>query len=102
MNNAIKQASSSLWEWRIAIFWLCLFSFNALGTSLLAALTGANWSQMDMQTKVMIGISVFVNWSGTMMAFISKQAGRIKTTGEVFPIGQGDTQVFTKTNIETK
>lgn len=86
----------------MAIFWFILFSCNALGTDIMVALTGAVWANMDGQTRFMIKVAIFVNWSGTIMAFISKQANRIKKTGEFFP--ESDTTFVGKqtTNVTTQ
>ena len=94
MPEIIVKAKASIWEFRIAIFYFILFSGNCLGTAVLAGLTGVEWSTLDTQAKVLLGVAVAVNWSNTMLAFISKQATRIKQTGEVFPMG--DTQFISK------
>lgn len=96
MPDSIKNAGTNIWEFRMAIFWFILFSTNALGTAVIASLTGTDWETLDPQDKFMICVAVFVNWTGTIMAFMSKQAGRIKQTGQIFPIGTGDTQIITK------
>lgn len=94
MSEVISQAKASIWEWRVAIMYFILFSINSLSTVLLATLTGVNWTALPTQGKVMIVIAVIANWTGTIMAFVSQQAKRIKKTGDIF--SSGDTQVFTK------
>lgn len=94
MSELINKTRLAAVEFRMTIFWFILFSLNALGTSVLASLTGTDWATLDPQSKFMIVVAVLVNWTGTIMAFVSKQAGRIKQTGQIFPTG--DTQFFTK------
>jgi hypothetical protein len=85
MSELINRTKLTVIEWKMAIFWFCLFSLNALGSSIMAALTGAVWNELDSQSKFMIVIAVMVNWTGTIMAFISKQANRIHQTGNLLP-----------------
>jgi len=40
---------------------------------------------MDGQSKLLVFIGVIWSWTGTIMAFISNSASRIKQTGELFP-----------------
>lgn len=75
MKSIITQAKA----WRFAILWFVLFSLNALGTAIIAALTGADWFTLDPQSKFMICVAIFVNWSGTIMAFMSKAAKKIES-----------------------
>ncbi len=82
---------TNIWEFRLAIFWFLLFSLNALGTCILASLTGTKWAELDTQNRWMIFIAVFVNWSGTIMAFISKTSARVKKTGQIWTNEDGDT-----------
>lgn len=91
-------AKSNLVEFRIAIFWFCLFSVNSICSAILIALSNATWSELDPQGKFLIVIGIVFNWTGTIMAFVSKQASRIKQTGELFPAG--DTQQFTRTDLQ--
>ena len=95
MSNIINKAL----EWKMAAVWFALFSLNSLGTSVMASLTGAEWSQLDGQSKFMICVAVFVNWTGTITAFISKAGSRIQQGQPLFPTG--DTQFLTQTHSET-
>ena len=70
---------------RIALLWFALFSLNSLGTAITAALVGADWATLDAQGRLMIYVAVTVNWTGTVMAFLSKEVSRIKQTGEIIP-----------------
>ena len=77
----ISKAGNAIWEWRIAILLFLLFSVNSLCMIILAALAGADWAQIDAQAKFMIYVAVLGNWTGVILAFVSKQAARIKNTG---------------------
>lgn len=83
--DAATNVGANIWELRMAILMFVIFSASSLCTCIIAALTGAVWANMDGQTKFMICLIIFVNWSGTVTAFISKQSARIKKTGELFP-----------------
>jgi len=96
--KAVSNAKVNIWEFRMAIFWFLLFSVNSLTTAINGALMGTQWSTLDGQTKFMIVFSIASNWTGTIMAFTSKQANRIKTTGDLFPLGgSSDTQFLQQT-----
>lgn len=65
--------------WRIAITWFFFFSGVSLASALITALTNVNWSTMDVQAKILMGLSVFVSWGTTMMAFFSNATKKIQT-----------------------
>lgn len=79
MSDQINSIISKAVAWRMAVLWFVLFSLNALGSSVIAALTGAQWSELDGQSKFMICLAVFVNWSGTVMAFFKSAAKKIES-----------------------
>lgn len=97
----ISSAASTLWEWRIAIIMFMLFSINSLCMITLASLAGADWVMLDKQAKFMIYIAIMGNWTGTILAFVSKQAARIKKTGEILP-EDGGTQFITRATQQTQ
>lgn len=72
----------------LAIIWGSLFSIGALGTSVLAALTGADWTRLNGQARFLIVVAIIVNWSGTMGAFISKAVARMRDGKS--PVNGGD------------
>lgn len=74
--NAVKTIKQIL-AWRIAIIMFALFSLNSLCTAIIAALTGTVWNELDGQAKFLIILAIFVNWSGTIMAFLSKAAQKM-------------------------
>ena len=86
MPAIINDARLKLVEYRVAVFWFCLFSINALCSAMTIALTNATWADMDAQSKFLVGVGVIWNWTGTIMAFISNSAARVKQTGELFPV----------------
>jgi len=64
---------------RMAVAFGVLFSFNALGTCMVASLTNVKWVELPAQSKFMIIVIIFVNWTGTLMAFLSKTVARLET-----------------------
>ena len=98
LQQATDSVKLNLIEFRMAIFWFCLFSVNSLCTCLIASLVNCNWSQMDGQSRLLLYLTVAANWTGCVMAFVSKQASRIKKTGGIFP---DDTQFITRAHSET-
>lgn len=94
----MKATGNAMWEMRIAIMWFFLFSVNSLCTAVMASLTGSHWATLDAQSKFMICLMVTLNWTGTIMAYISKQSQRIQQ-GKSFSLGGDDTTITTKTDI---
>jgi hypothetical protein len=78
--------------WRFAILYFLLFSINALCTSITAALVGSDWANLDRQSKFMICIAVLANWTGCLLAFISKAAKKVESGQPLF----SDTTFITK------
>lgn len=74
----------------LAAMWFILFSVGALGTSILAALTGTDFATLPLQGKFLIIVAIAVNYSNTMGAFISKAVSRVKA-GKSIVNGDGDT-----------
>jgi len=85
MPEIISAARLKLIEYRMAVFWFCLFSINSLCSAVLLALTNAVWADMDGQSRFLVVVGVIFNWTNIIMAFISNSARRIKETGELFP-----------------
>ena len=90
----ISNLTASILEWRLAIFWFILFSVNSLCTAITAALAGTDWAQIDGQAKFMVYVAILLNWTGTIMAFVSKNAGKI-SQGQLF---EGDLTADKKTD----
>lgn len=82
---------------RMAIAWGVLFSLNSLGTCIMVGLTNTVWAQLTLQSKFILVIGIFVNWSGTLMAFLSKTVARLESGKP--PPTNGDTSFLT--NPET-
>lgn len=80
---------------KMQIAWFCFFTLVSLGSALDTALTGAQWDQIDNQTKFMICLGVFVSWGTTMMALFSKAMARVKDGGQ--PFEDDDSATTTKT-----
>lgn len=100
MSELMNKAKSSIWEFRVAIGWFIMFSINALCSAIMISLLNTTWSNLDGEAKFLIVVGVVWNWTNTIMAFTSKQAARIKQTGDIFPMS-GDTGFVTKqtTNV---
>jgi hypothetical protein len=90
--------TTSLIEFRMAIIYFALFSLSAICSALMMSLANVTWSTLDGQGKFMIVVATVWNWATTTMAFVSKQATRIKQTGSIFP--DGDTQQFTRIDTQ--
>lgn len=85
------------WEIRLAIITGLLFTFNSLGTSIMVGLGNSTWSTMGLQNRFTMCVGIFVNWSGTMMAWMNRaitnlQRGQLPLP----PTGSGDTSLLTK------
>ena len=79
------------------VAYIAFFTLNSLGTAIIVALTAADWSSMIPQMKFLVVVGVFLNWSGTMLAFLNKSAsnlsqGKLPTNGG----GNSDPAAFTK------
>lgn len=77
MTTAIRNASESFSVHRLTIAFLFLFSVNSLGTAIIAALTGVEWSTLSPQTKFLIIAAIVVNWTGLLMAFFRTAVSKI-------------------------
>ena len=92
ISKVINGAAQSLAN-RMALVWFCLFTFAALANSVVTALYGMRWSQIDAQDRLVVGLLIFSNWATTMMAFFSKAISRLQK-GES-PVTDGDDQIIT-------
>lgn len=87
----ISDLTTSILEWRMAIFWFVLFSVNSLCTAITAALAGTEWAHIDDQAKFMVYVAIVMNWTGTIMAYVSKNANKI-SHGKMFDEGLTDSK----------
>ena len=95
MNDIVNKTKNNIWEFRMAIAYFALFSVGALCTAIMASLVNSDWSAMNGQSKFLLFVAILGSWVNTILAFVSKQATRIKQTGELFP-DTSDTQTFIK------
>lgn len=95
----INQAKITALEWKMAIAWFVLFSVNSLGSCMLAASAGSVWSSLGTQERLTVITAVVVNWTGTIMAWISKSAKKL-SSGEN-PIVDDGTIAITKQQTQT-
>jgi len=79
---------------KLAVVWGVMFSLQALCTCIIASLSNVKWNQLEAQSKFLIVLMIFGNWSTTMMAFLSKTVARLEAGKE--PIPMNGTDVFTK------
>jgi len=86
-----KQHQTRLYWWGLLIYF-GLFSFNALSTSILAALIGAKWAGLSGQEQFLIVVAIAANWTGLVIVFLQKSMGRM-LSGKP-PIETGDTERF--------
>jgi len=78
VGDLFSKATLQVLGWRIAVAWFILFSFNSLLTATIAALTGTKWNTLDAQAHFLIVCAILANWTGTIMAFVSKAASKVK------------------------
>ena len=95
-----------VWAYRIAICWFFVFSLNALATAILAASIGTMWADLHYQDRFEIVLAIIVNYTGTMMAFMSKAAKKVEDGGSIVDLAvsgssNGGTQMITKTDIQS-
>lgn len=83
MNDKFKQISVAALEYRMAVLWFILFTINSLGTCYLAVTSACVWHLLDTQSKIGVGVAIIVNWTGTMMAYISNASKRVKQGGDL-------------------
>lgn len=102
MSEIVKATQASIWELRMAIGYFLLFSLGSLCTAIMASLVNSDWSAMNGQSKFLLFVAIIGSWINTILAFVSKQANRIKQTGEFFP--EGDTTFVGKqtTDVTTQ
>jgi len=62
----------------MAIIYCFLFTVNSLGTVVVAGLVNSDWEAMNKQSKFLFFAMVTINWTGTMMAFLSRNAKKIE------------------------
>lgn len=82
------------WEIRLVIITGLLFTFNSLGTSIMVGLGNSSWSVITTQSKFVMCVGIFVNWSGTMMAWMNRAISNLQR-GKL-PTATGDTDIIKK------
>jgi hypothetical protein len=77
MNMGLMQSTMSL-KRKIQLIWvvnalmILFFTVNSLGTCVIAALMGKNWSLLTRSEQMLIIVVIMVNWSSMMMAFLNR------------------------------
>jgi hypothetical protein len=64
---------------RMAIVWGCLFGINSLFTCMLVSLSNVQWTSLSTQSKFLILVGIGANFTGVMMAFLSKTIARLES-----------------------
>ena len=83
---SFQNIKTSVLQYKIAVAWFVLFSINSLGTCILSASSGCVWDNLDWQAKTTVVVAIFVNWTGTIMAFLSTASKKIKSgSDDVIP-----------------
>lgn len=98
----MNKTLSNAWGYRVAILWFVLFSINTLGTSITVALVGSDWAALDSQSKFMICTSILTNWTGSIIAFVSKAAKKVEDGAnplDIVTAQTGDTTFTKKTDV---
>ena len=80
-----QKGKSALSSYKTATLYFCMYSANALGSAIIIALTGAEWSNLKTQERFVISVSIFVNWTNTMMSYMSKKATKEPTPTQTTP-----------------
>ena len=78
---SLGQVKAAALEWKIAIMWFCFFTISSLGTAIIAASAGSVWGNLGWQERFTVILAIAVNWSNTMMAFLSKASKKIASGG---------------------
>jgi len=87
MSDIIKSVAT----YKLAILIGLFFTVNALGISIISALSGVDhWSQLTVTQQIVIISSGLVNRTNTLLAFLNKTLSRIESGKP--PIETGDTQ----------
>lgn len=102
MSDLVKTAQASIWEFRVAIGYFVLFFINALCSAIMISLLNTTWSAIDGEAKFLIVVGVVWNLTNTMLAFVSKQAARVKQTGEIFPMSGTDTTFQSRQTVSVE
>lgn len=78
MAELIQKTKEAALAYKLAIFWFFLFSVNSLCTCIVASMAGSVWHNLGTQEKFTVIVAILGNWTGTIMAFISKTAQKIE------------------------
>ena len=78
IKDAATSGGMSIWKFRMAIIYCFLFTINSLGTVVVAGLVNSDWYAMNTQSKFLFYAMVTINWTGTMMAFLSRNAKKLE------------------------
>lgn len=98
MGDILANAKQNIALYRMAIAYGVLFSINSLTTAIVLSFMNTTWDQLDHTSKFLLVVGILQNWTGTLLAFLSKAARRLES-GET-PIPQVDTTLVTKQALD--
>lgn len=77
MPEPVQKLTAAFDVHKVTILFFVLFSVNSLASVILAALTGAQWSELDAQSRFMIVLAITANWTGVLMAFFRSSINKL-------------------------
>lgn len=92
--NLLTHAHQEKLYWFLLITYFVLSSFNALWSSLNAALIAADWQTLSPQKHTQIVFSVLQNWTGVVVGTVLVALKRMSRG--LPPVETGDTDRITK------
>lgn len=69
---------NTLLRYRLMIFYVVVYSLNALATATVAALLNISWSELSGTKRFLIVVGIIGNWSGTMLALFNKARAELE------------------------
>lgn len=88
------------WEIALAIITGLFFTASSLGTCIMVGLGNSVWATMSGQSKFLMVVGIFVNWSGTMTAWINRAISDLRKGKLPLPPGSSsDTSMLTKSDV---
>ena len=75
--HVISQKRKVQLVWVMTITLVLLFTVNSLGTCIIAALMGKQWTILPLEEKFLLIVIVIVNWSTMMMAFLNRSISHL-------------------------
>lgn len=90
---------ATVWEIRLACITGFFFTANSLGSCIMIGLGTSVWSTMTAQNRFVMIVGIFVNWSGTMIAWMNRAISDLRKGRIPLPPGS-DTSMLTKHDVQ--